>query len=209
MSSAHLAVIDHLVLFVADLTTGCDRMEAALGVRPVFGGQHLGLGTHNALVALGDSYLELIAADPEQPEPPGPRPFGIDDLGQSQLVTFAVRPAPGHTIEELIAAASDAGHETGPVVSMTRMSADGVELHWRLTFPSGDRLIPFFIDWGDTPNPATTAPPGPTLVGLSGTTDEPESTNTVLGRLGLPQFAARTDADRPKFAAELSNGVEL
>lgn len=189
-----MAVIDHLVLAVPDLDDAISDFERTHGVRPAIGGRHQGLGTHNALVSFGDSYLELIAPDPSQPDPDGPRPFGVDDIDAPRLVTFAVRPdaANGETIETLIAACRGARHDPGPVVSMSRRTPDGTALTWRLTFPTmtHDGLVPFLIDWGDTVNPAATAPGGVSLVELSGTTTDPDGANQVLAALDLPTLAS-------------------
>src|SRR5690349_1003202 len=79
--------VDHLVWATPDLNRGIDQIENLLGVRPTFGGRHLGRGTHNALLALGnDVYLEIIAPDPEQPDPPTPRAFGVDGVTEPRLV---------------------------------------------------------------------------------------------------------------------------
>jgi hypothetical protein len=204
-----LAVIDHLVYFVPDLDAGRDRFERETGVRPAIGGQHVGFGTHNALVSFGECYLELIAPDPAQPDPAQPRPFGIDDREVSELVTFAVRPGAGHTMAHLVDAAIGAGHDPGEAVEMTRLRPDGVELRWSLTFPSANGLIPFFIDWGDTPNPAATAPSGPALSRLTGSTEHSEHVNAVLDALGLAPFSTPADSRGARFHAELANGVEL
>ena len=71
--------IDHLIFAAPDLEDGVREVEARFGVRAENGGQHLGQGIHNKLLALGPTtYLEIIAPDPTQPEPSGPRPYGVD-----------------------------------------------------------------------------------------------------------------------------------
>lgn len=188
-----MAVIDHLVIIVADLDRGIDWFEQCVGVRPVYGGAHDDRGTHNALASLGGAYVELIAPDPNQPEPDGPRPFGVSSSSDPSLATYAVRPDVGETIEQLAAVMRSNGHDPGDVMSMSRTTADGSTLRWRLTPPPphGDGLIPFLIDWGDTPHPSTSAPSGVRLVELSGSTPHPGSVNPVLEAIGVGGFASR------------------
>jgi len=188
-----MAVIDHLVITVPDLDMGIGWFEQSVGVRPEYGGAHDGLGTHNALASLGDSYVELIAPDPNQPAPTGPRPFGVSSSSDPSLATYAVRPDVGETIEQLASVMRSNGHDPGDVVSMSRTLDDGTTLQWRLTFPptTGDGFIPFLIDWGDTPHPSTTTPRGVRLVELSGATTSTDSVNAVLEAIGVGGFSTR------------------
>ena len=89
--------LDHLVIAAASLAEGRDWVEARLGVAAAGGGRHAAMGTHNALWGLGESYLEVIAVDPEGVRPERPRWFGFDDgrvqarLAQGPcLLTWAV-----------------------------------------------------------------------------------------------------------------------
>ena len=46
-------------------------------------------------------------------------------------------------------------------------------------------LVPFFIDWGDTPHPAKSAAAGATLISLRAEHPDPENVQRMLGGLGL------------------------
>lgn len=159
--------LDHLVYAVSDLESGVSDLERRLGVRASPGGSHRGLGTRNALLALGpECYLEVIGPDPEQTAPPAPRPFGIDRLEAGRLVAWAVKAA---DLERRVERARQAGYDPGEVRAMSRQRPDGVRLEWRLTLrsePAGDGLVPFLIDWGSTESPAQRAARGCRLINL-------------------------------------------
>jgi hypothetical protein len=53
--------IDHVIYATHDLDGAAARVEAQVGVAAVGGGRHDGLGTHNRIVSLGDTYIELLA----------------------------------------------------------------------------------------------------------------------------------------------------
>jgi hypothetical protein len=181
-----LATVDHLVYATPDVELGIERIEQMLGVRAGPGGQHLGRGTRNALLSLGPgAYLEIIGPDPEQPDPAEPRPFGIDDLEEPRLVRWAAK---GRNLEQLARGADREGVALGEVLSGSRLRPDGVLLSWRYTDPRtvvADGVVPFFIDWGQTPHPATTATGGATLVGLRAEHPDAERVEGMLKRLGL------------------------
>lgn len=187
-----LPQVDHLIYATPDLSAGIDRIERLLGIRAAPGGQHPGQGTRNALVALGPArYLEIIGPDPEQPAPPGPRWFGIDDLRASRLVTWA---AHGTNLEHVAASARTSGVDLGVVSEGGRRRADGVALRWTVTSPRamlGDGLVPFFIDWGSSPHPSASAAAGAALVELRG--EHPDATRVrgILDALGLELAVAR------------------
>jgi hypothetical protein len=176
---------DHVVYGVADLDAAMDELAERLGVGPAPGGRHVGRGTHNALLGLGDgAYLEVIAADPERAPAPGPMAFALDRLRLPRLVGWACRTA---DLDERVAAARERGHDPGEVRPMSRRRPDGSLLEWRLTRhdPDPDRLVvPFLIDWGTSPHPSETAPSGVRLVELRGEHPEPEAVRKVLEALG-------------------------
>ena len=185
-STALLARVDHLVYASPDLNLGIDTLEKLLGVRATPGGQHPGLGTRNALLALGPStYLEIIGPDPEQPKPERPRPLKIEDLEAPRLATWA---ANGTNLDQLASEAAIQGVKLGAVGSGSRKRTDGVVLSWRFTSPFtvvAEGIVPFFIDWGQTPHPSSTAAPGLTLIDLRAEHPDPKSVQKMLSELGL------------------------
>jgi glyoxalase-like protein len=184
---ALLHTIDHLVYATPDLLAGITRLEALLGIRATPGGQHPGEGTRNALIALGPtSYLEIIGPDPEQPTPSHPRKFGIDDLKAPRLVTWAAK---GTNLTQVVADARRRGVPLGDVIPGSRRTPTGVLLSWHVTdqraITANNGLVPFFIDWGDTPHPAKSAAAGATLISLRAEHPDPDNVQRMLGELGL------------------------
>ena len=177
--------LDHLVYAVPELSTGVDELETRFGVQALPGGPHPGRGTRNHLLSLsGSSYLEIIGPDPEQEEPGRSRPFGIDDLGRGRLVTWAIHRG---DLEGAAARARVAGYDPGKVLSMSRQAPGGL-LEWRLTL-SPEReaggIVPFLIDWGQTPNPAITSTKGCALLDLYAVHPEPDKVTSLLGALDV------------------------
>jgi hypothetical protein len=195
-------VIDHLVYATSDLARSVDDLASRLGVRATVGGQHPGRGTRNALLALGPTtYLELIGPDPEQPDPPSPRWLGVDEITTPRLVTWA---AVTTNIAARRDAARRAGIPLGPVRDGERRRTDGVLVRWSLTEPAtllDDGLLPFLIDWGDSPHPAATAAAGLRLRSLRAEHPNAASVSTRLRAMGL-SLPVRTEI-APALIAEL------
>ena len=160
------ARLDHLVYATPDLAATVATITDEWGVEPTPGGAHDGRGTRNALLALGrNAYLEIIGPDLEQPDPDGPRPFGVDDVTEPRLVTWAASvPHLDLWLEWCAARKID----PGPAISMQRTRPDGTVLRWRLTLPpeTGDGVIPFLIEWPG-PTPAADSATGVELLDLT------------------------------------------
>ncbi len=156
--------LDHLIFASRDLSDGIALITELTGVTAVPGGQHVGLGTHNALLTFDDRvYFEIIAVDPRQPEPTGPRPFGLNELTEPALMGYAIHPTGDETLEDVVATMNAAGVDHGSLASMSREKPDGSLLSWRLTrggntVQASDGALPFAIDWGDQPSPAVSLP---------------------------------------------------
>lgn len=176
--------IDHVIIAVSDLQSGMDRLEEMTGVRPVFGGEHPGRGTRNALLSLGPGvYLELLAPQEgvELPE---------DAAG---IMSFA-EPAPwgwaasSQDIEATMTRLAELGYETFEPQAGSRATPDGGMLRWVSGGVVSPALpeIPFFIEWApDSPHPSTTSPTGCTLGSMTVSTPESEEVSRFVDALGL------------------------
>lgn len=175
--------VDHLIYAVPDLEAGVDAIERRFGVRASGGGQHVGQGTHNRLLALGpETYLEIVAPDPRQPEPSAPRPYGVDGVTSPGLVGWALTCA---DISRARSAADANGFDPGEVIGGQRRTASGDVMRWRLTrnaLTAG--VVPFLISWGDTPSPAISAPAGLALESLHVEHPDPAAIAARLRALG-------------------------
>ena len=191
---AELAV-DHLVWCAATLQEGMDAFEELSGVKPCVGGQHQGLGTHNALVSLGEGvYLEILAKDPAQEVEP--KWIGIDCPRKPCLASWCARAPPGPgNLEAMAARAAEAGYDPGPATSFSRQNTKGETLKWRLAcegFRAGHAalpfggVVPFVVDWSVNPlaHPAEIAPSGCRLLQLRAWHPDVEAASRALSALG-------------------------
>jgi hypothetical protein len=194
-------LIDHLIYRTPGLAGAVADLEERLGVRAQPGGQHIGRGTHNALLALGPrTYLEIIAPDPGQPEPSVPRPFGLDGLRRGGLTGWAIA---CQDIDAAVAEARRRGYDPGEVAGMQRARPTGAVLRWRLTLGvAAGGLVPFLISWGDTEHPARSAPRGLTLESFHLEHPHPASLAPLLAALGTD--AQIRPAATPALVARLS-----
>ena len=74
--------IDHFAIGTTSLDAGVDALEPTLGVRVPDGSKHTLMSTHNCVMQSGnESFFELIAIDPDAPDPGRPRWFTLDFRG--------------------------------------------------------------------------------------------------------------------------------
>ncbi len=82
--------LDHFMYAVSSLEDGIAWAQEIFQVTPDLGGAHPGQGTQNALISLGDSYLEIIAPDPKQ-SLEGNLGGRLTQLAAPGLVTWVLR----------------------------------------------------------------------------------------------------------------------
>jgi len=200
------AVLDHLVVAAATLEEGEDYVETRLGARPLRGGKHLAMGTHNSLLRLGEkTYLEVIAIDPDAAAPARARWFGLDTAARRAELQTAPRLI--HWVartDDIVAARRACAVDCGEVQTMAR---DAFE--WRMTIPAdghlpGGGVLPTLIEWADERHPADAMPNvGIRLVALAGAHPEPALIRSVLAALSLADAIKVTFAATPRLAAML------
>jgi hypothetical protein len=101
----------------------------------------------------------------------------------------------------------------GEIVPGSRKRPDGVLLSWRYTDPRtvvAGGVVPFFIDWGTSPHPSSTATKGASLVALRAEHPQPEDVVKMLKGLGVdlevrrgPAAALIATVDGPRGRIEL------
>jgi len=196
---------DHLVVAGTTLAQAIEYVADLTGIAPRPGGQHVAMGTHNALVRLGDRfYLELIAIDPTLPRPARPRWFDLDDAAMQlalaerpRLVAWLARTSDiGHTVAR-------AGYAPGTIHPMTRG-----DFRWRIAISDdgkrpGEGVLPGLIQWDVAHHPADGLPREPiTLVELAASHPEPQAMRKALASIGV-QDAIRVSFGSPARLAAM------
>lgn len=207
-----MIALDHIAVAANRLEDGLRHVQSALGIAVPRGGQHLAMGTHNAVARLtGTTYFEVIAPDPDQPRPPHARWFGFDTarvaarLAQGPALLAWI--AATDDIEAAIAAATTVGVDYGDPIRLTRG-----DLTWRFAYrvdggvPLGG-VAPCLIDWCGAPHPAANmAPMGATLDGLRIETPDAPALARLLDALGFSELPEIAQGPAPALTATFRTG---
>jgi hypothetical protein len=193
-----LTTPDHLVVAATTLADGIEYIAEATGIAPQPGGRHLAMGTHNALLRLGERfYLEIIAIDPAGTSPQRPRWFGLDAIAlQAEL---SERPRLLHWVARTDAIESTAAGCPLALGRVHRMSRG--DFRWRITIPDdgalpGQGVVPTLIEWDVAIHPADRMPKSNvTLAQLAATHPDPAPVRSALSKLGV-DGAIRVTYDR-------------
>lgn len=217
--------VDHLVVAAASLAQAAEWAEATLGVTPQPGGRHALMGTHNLLLGLSGSvypqtYLELIAIDPDAPAPGRARWFGLDDPALQarlaaqgpELVGFVAR---SEMVDMHRWGLINARFQPGPILSASRETPEGT-LSWKIVVADDGRplaggAVPTLIQWSGTHPTARIAPSGVDLTALT-VRGMPDLAHQVLRlrpltREALPGPALQVTLATPRGAVTLSTHV--
>lgn len=194
--------LDHLVVAARTLEEGAAWLEGRLGVGLQPGGEHPAFGTHNRLLSLGESYLEVIAVNPDAPAPPRPRWFGLD------TPQLRERLSGGPALIHWVAAVPELP-DAPDVLALSRGAN-----RWRLTVPAsgelpGGGVEPSLIVW-DTPAPPTRLPDsGVRLLKLRLGTPDPGSLRATLDALNFVGEVEVYEAPQPELSAQLETPYGL
>jgi Glyoxalase-like domain len=195
---------DHILLGAPDLDVGIRWVEERTGVRAMFGGNHPGAGTRNALLSLGTGhYLEIIAPDPAQANAPDTR--DLKELSSPRIIQWAI-----HT--EDIAAAKNmvevAGIKTVGPRPGSRQRPDGKLLRWQtLGIEQTTPLVPFFIRWeAGSPHPSSDSPRLGTAKSLRFETPQPDELRRILHAVAIQADIRKSGSPRIVLVVQTPKG---
>lgn len=160
--------LDHIVVTVGDLNYGIEIFKNQLGCELVFGGKHPHLGTHNALLILENSklnvYLELISIDPHNNNSYSSYPFGLDKLNKSnelRLASWAVRTINmDNTLEKIYNL--DKKYYSILKTYGSRVN-NGIKMEWNVAKTEqindhNSKILPFLMEWKNNITPVKYIP---------------------------------------------------
>ncbi|TFL17911.1 VOC family protein [Jannaschia formosa] len=195
-----MATFDHFAVSAATLTEGAAHVAAALGHAMGPGGKHALMSTHNRLSGLGPGeYMEVIAIDPDAPDPGRPRWFDLDRrAGPPRIGNWIARVDDlDATLARWPRAGRPLAFERGP-------------FRWRMAVPD-DGILPFdgcfpaLIEWqSDAPEFPDS---GLRLTGLTLRHPEGEALAATLdGLIDDPRIAVATGPRRIEARLDTPDG---
>ncbi len=149
--------IDHFTIGARTLDQGRDYLHGLLGLEVPIGSKHDTMSTHNRVMQAGnESFFELIAIDPDAPDPGRVRWFTLDD--ETTQARLKERPRALCWVvgtDDLDQVIANSPVDLGEIVHFQRGDRT-----WRLTVPKDGSLpegglLPAFIEWSPGPHPST------------------------------------------------------
>lgn len=197
--------VDHLIWACLDLEAGIDKFEALTGVRAEVGGKHPGLGTHNALVHIGNrSYLEIVAPDPDQDG--GPWARTLEKMPEPGLLHWVIaRPNLGDYVSGLPGLVGGENE----IMGVSRKHPKLGMLRWELMLlPKHEHgcLVPFLIDWRDSSHPTESLDHVCTLKKVCVTTPRLSDMSKIGSWLGLNASLADGSEAKLEFFLDTPKG---
>jgi hypothetical protein len=201
--------IDHLVWYRADLQQGREFFNTRMDREPLYGGEHPGEGTANAVLGLGsETYLEILGRDVRQTDE------GLDpevkSLSGAGLYHWAVG---GVDLSQAAERAARAGLTGGGLVPGGRIKPDGKRLQWTCWGLRGHgfgALVPFLIDWMDSEHPAVSAPLGGRLKSFEVRTPDFDGLRRIFDVMGIDVPVVKSEQQTAVAVLESGKGdVEL
>jgi Glyoxalase-like domain len=191
--------IDHIVVTAPNLEEGVAYVQETLVVSMEPGGEHAVMGTHNALLRLGEKlYLEVIAPNPNAPSPVRPRWFDLDSTLAPGLATWIAR------TNDIHAAVESSAVQLGTVQPMSRG-----QFEWLITIPPDGSLpfhgiAPLLIQWLSADHPASRLrSSGCSLVQLEAYHPSATVLSSQLDAIGFEGNFSITTSDTPGLIAHI------
>lgn len=189
--------LDHIVYGVPDLEKAINAFQEQAGIAPTIAGKHPGLGTHNAVLSLGNlQYLEFIAIDPEAHITNRVLPSwcaALLEISKPKIMTWVIRT---DNMAEIVSKLNALGNlQIEPPQTFTRTKSDGTIVSMELAFkkeapPPYDGLVPFFINWGKTKHPSETVESKCEIKEWYGCHPKAKEIESLLSQVGI-QFVVK------------------
>jgi len=210
MKPSPLTILDHIVYCCKDLQAGMRLIHDLTGVRPIYGGRHLTKGTHNALIKIGaQSYLEILAPDPENKDVDPLRWMGIDLIEEPVITRWAIN---SDNISLQAKTLQDYRPDYGSVQEGSRALSDGSTLRWALTDPLGQpavEVVPFLLDWKDSIHPTVHLNQECTIIDISLYHPDPSKISPILSQLDLDMTIQKGTTESISITLETPKGQVL
>lgn len=205
--------IDHILLGVDDLEKGINSFQELTGVEPRKDGRNAQLGTHSAIVNLGENmFLEIIAPDPEfdaDTLDPDLREYIYDRLtGMEELAPLRWAVGTSNLERTLVFMQRSRGRPS-EIMNGSRQRGWGREQAWRwvrLISPKSG-VTPMVVQWADeNKRPQDRAPGGCSLEAMHINT---RNYKTLLGLSTTLQVETELEGsedDSLRFELDCPNG---